>query len=78
MEAKLRAIFRECVTGFVCAQNIVVLRTLPGFASAACVAIDKMHIKDMAGTIAGDDTAFIAMRDNESAGRFCEEIKTYF
>ena len=73
--AKLKTIFKECVTSFVCAQNIVILKTLPGLASAACSAIDGMEIGDMAGTIAGDDTAFLAMFDNESAVQFCKEIE---
>ncbi|MDR0905644.1 MAG: arginine repressor [Oscillospiraceae bacterium] len=72
---RLRAIFRESVTSVVSAQNIVVMKTLPGLAPAACSAIDGMEIRGLAGTIAGDDTAFLAMRDNETAERFCVEIK---
>ncbi|MGM9521663.1 MAG: arginine repressor [Oscillospiraceae bacterium] len=75
---KLRNILKECVTSCTCAQNIVVIKTLPGLAPAACSAIDKMNIKNLAGTLAGDDTAFIAMRDNESAEQLCEEIGDYF
>ena len=75
---KLRTIFRESVTSYVCAQNIVVIKTLPGLASAACSAIDKMNIENLAGTLAGDDTAFIAMTDNESAERLCRDIERYF
>ena len=75
---KLRNIFRECVTSFVCAQNLVVIKTLPGLAPAACSAMDKMNIQDMAGTIAGDDTAFIAMKDSDAAERLCREIREYF
>ena len=74
---KLRTIFRECVTSFVRAQNIVVLKTLPGLASAACSAIDRMEIEDLAGSIAGDDTAFVCMLTNEAAERLCEEINEY-
>lgn len=75
---KLRTIFKECVTSFVCAQNIVVIKTLPGLAPAACSAIDKMDIENLAGTLAGDDTAFIAMRDSESAELLSKEIGQYF
>lgn len=75
---KLRTIFKESVTSYVCAQNIVVIKTLPGLAPAACSAIDKMDIENLAGTLAGDDTAFIAMRDNESAEHLCREIGQYF
>lgn len=73
--ARLKSIFKECVTSFVCAQNIVVIKTLPGLASAACSAIDGMNIRNLAGSIAGDDTAFLAMSDNLSAERFCKEIE---
>lgn len=74
---RLQTIFKECVTSIACAQNIVVIKTLPGLAPAACSAIDRMNIKNLAGTLAGDDTAFIAMHDNESALRLCEEVETY-
>ena len=73
--ARLKSIFKECVTSFVCAQNIVVIKTLPGLAPAACSAIDAMNIRNLAGSIAGDDTAFLAMNDNISAERFCKEIE---
>jgi transcriptional regulator of arginine metabolism len=72
--ARLKSIFRESVTSYVCAQNIVVLKTLPGLASAACSAIDGMGVLSLAGTIAGDDTAFLAMKSNEAALQFCKEI----
>jgi transcriptional regulator of arginine metabolism len=73
--ARLKAIFKECLTSFTSAQNIVVIKTLPGLASAACAQIDAMNIKDLAGSIAGDDTAFLAMSDNAAAERFCKEIE---
>ena len=73
---RLKAIFKESVTSYVCAQNIVIIKTLPGLAPAACSAIDGMDIRSLAGTIAGDDTAFLAMHDNTSAERFCKEIES--
>ena len=72
---KLRTIFRESITSIEYAQNIVVLKTMPGLASAACSARDNMDISYMVGSLAGDDTAFLVMRDTESAEIFCEEIK---
>ncbi len=56
-------------------QNIVVIKTMPGLASAACAALDDMDVTYMVGSLAGDDTAFLVMRDTESAASFCEEIK---
>ena len=72
---RLNTIFRECVTGFDYAQNIIVIRTLPGLASAAASAIDSMGMSMVVGTLAGDDTVMIVMRDNNAAAAFCGEIK---
>ena len=73
---KLRTIFRESITSIASAQNIVVIKTMPGLASAACSALDNMEITYMVGSLAGDDTAFLLMRDSESAAMFCEELKS--
>ena len=72
---KLNTIFRECITGYDYSQNIIVIRTIPGLASAAASALDAMNMSVVLGTIAGDDTVFIVMRDNNSAAAFCGEIK---
>jgi transcriptional regulator of arginine metabolism len=71
----LNTIFRECVTGFDHAQNIVVIHTLPGLASAAGSAVDAMEMSFVLGTLAGDDTVMIVMRDTNAAAAFCGEIK---
>ena len=47
----------------------------PALSSAACAALDEMGVSYMVGSLAGDDTAFLVMRDTESAASFCEEIK---
>jgi transcriptional regulator of arginine metabolism len=73
--SRLNAIFRECVTGFDYAQNIVVIHTLPGLASAAGSAIDAMNLSVILGCLAGDDTVMVVMRDNNAAAAFCGEIK---
>ena len=73
---RLNTIFRECVTSFDYAQNIIVVHTLPGLANAAASALDTMNMSVILGTIAGDDTVFIVMRDNNSAAAFCGEIKS--
>ena len=72
---RLNTIFRECVTDFDYAQNIIVIHTLPGLANAAASALDAMHMSVVLGTIAGDDTVFIVMRDTNAAAAFCGEIK---
>lgn len=73
--SRLNTIFRECVTGFDYAQNIVVIHTLPGLASAAGSAVDAMHMSVVLGTLAGDDTVVVIMRDTNAAAAFCGEIR---
>ena len=72
---KLRTIFRECMVSIDYAQNIVVLKTMPGLANGACSALDNMEMNDIVGTLAGDDTAFLVMRTTEAAALLCQEIK---
>jgi len=72
---RLKAIFKESVTSYANAQNIVVIKTLPGLAPAACGAIDSMGIRNIVGSIAGDDTGFLAMNDVAAAEKFCKEIE---
>lgn len=73
--ARLNTIFRECVVSFDYAQNIIVVRTLPGLANAAASAIDAMNMSTVVGSLAGDDTVMIVMRDMNAAASFCSEIK---
>ena len=56
------------------AQNIIVVKTLPGLAGAAAGTIDSMHIDSLVGTLAGDDTALLIMKDSDAAKAFCLEI----
>ena len=72
---RLRTIFRQGVISFDTAQNLIVIKTLPGLANAAASALDSMELKDMVGCLAGDDTIFLAMRSNAAAEHLCEVIK---
>jgi len=72
---RLNAIFKECVTGFDFAQNLVVIHTIPGLAGAAASAVDSMGMSFVLGTIAGDDTVMLVMRDLDAAAVFCSELR---
>lgn len=74
--ARLNTIFRECVVSFDYAQNLIVIRTLPGLANAAASAIDAMNMSTVVGSLAGDDTVMIVMRDMNAAASFCGEIRS--
>lgn len=73
--AKLNSIFKQSVIACDHAQNIVVIKTMPGLASAACSAIDSMDYDMIVGTLAGDDTAFLLLRDTSSANALCSDIR---
>jgi len=73
--SRMNTIFRECVVKFDYAQNIVVIHTIPGLASAAASAIDAMNMSAVVGSLAGDDTVMIVMRDMNAAASFCGEIR---
>lgn len=72
---KLRAIFRESVLSVDHAQNIVVIKTMPGLANAAAAALDGMRHADIVGTLAGDDTVLLIMRETINAADFCAQVE---
>ena len=78
LDMRLKKILRESLVSYDVAQNLLVIHTLPGLASAACSAFDSMEIENLVGTLAGDDTAFLAMRDKESAVKLYHEIETIY
>lgn len=74
MAGRLRNIFKESITSFDAAQNIVIIKTMPGLASGACSALDGMHLPNMVGSLAGDDTGLLIMRTSDAANDLCREI----
>lgn len=74
-DARFRVIFRECVTSLDYAQNLVVVKTMPGLGAAAGANIDALHMPSVVGTLSGDDTTLVIMRDAESAMDLCQEIR---
>lgn len=71
---RLRTIFREGAT-IDSAQNIVVVKTMPGMANAVASALDGMNIPALVGSLAGDDTVILIMRTNEDAEEFKAEMR---
>ena len=56
------------------AQNILVIKTVSGMASAVAVAVDAMTFKEIVGSIAGDDTIMMAVRTVEETKVVMEKI----
>lgn len=74
MTSRLRTIFRESVVSYDYAQNLVVVKTMPGLGSAAGAALDDMDIPDLVGTLAGDDTVLLILRTTQNAQNFCAQM----
>ncbi|HEX8363784.1 MAG TPA: arginine repressor [Allosphingosinicella sp.] len=66
--ARLRRIFADWVQSVEAAGNLIVLRTPPGSAHLVGLALDQAKLPEVAGTICGDDTLFVALRDGVVSG----------
>lgn len=73
---KYYAIFADTVTSCDCAQNICLLKCHSGTAQAACAALDALNMKEVLGTIAGDDTIFVLCRTERAAQNTRNEIES--
>ncbi|OGG57005.1 MAG: arginine repressor [Candidatus Handelsmanbacteria bacterium RIFCSPLOWO2_12_FULL_64_10] len=65
----------DFMTGCDSAGNLLVLRTAAGNASGVCAAIDGMRWPEVVGTVAGDDTIFIACKTPAQARGLRERIE---
>lgn len=72
---RLERIFREWVQSVEAAGNMVVLKTPPGSAHLVGLAIDQARLEEVAGTISGDDTLFIAVRDGVTVGTLASRLR---
>lgn len=68
-------IFRNSVTSIDFAGNIIVIKTLVGSASAAAVSIDALNLKQIVGSIAGDDTIFLVVKDPDMVNDLLRQFK---
>jgi transcriptional regulator of arginine metabolism len=64
---RLMKVFAEAVVQVDQAGNLVIIKSLPGMAQACASALDSMRLPEVAGSIAGDDTVFVAARTIEHA-----------
>lgn len=69
LQRELARATAQFLVGLQAAQNIVVLHTHPGGANALAQVLDAAQWPEIIGTIAGDDTIFVATRDNGTAVR---------
>jgi transcriptional regulator of arginine metabolism len=73
----LVAAVRRYALSFETAGNLIVVTTASGFANALAQAIDEAAHPHIAGTIAGDNTIFVAARDGFAAGLVRDELRDH-
>ena len=74
MSEKYVRVLREGFVSMDMAQNILVIKTVSGMASAVCAAIDDMQFSEIVGTLAGDDTIMCAVRTVEDTANIMKRI----
>jgi transcriptional regulator of arginine metabolism len=72
---RLDRLLADWVTDIVAAGNLVVLKTPPGSANLVANAIDAAGLEEVAGTIAGDDTIFVALADGAAPVAVAEGLR---
>ncbi|MCL2547619.1 MAG: arginine repressor [Symbiobacteriaceae bacterium] len=65
--SKLSRLLRDSLVNLQAAQNLVVLKTIPGHAHAVASQFDALEWKDLVGSIAGDDTLLLITKTAEDA-----------
>lgn len=74
---RITRVFKDSVTNILSSLCMVVLHTHPGTASAVAYAVDYMQWPEVLGTIAGDDTVFIAVADKPDVDALVKRIEAY-
>ena len=72
--SQLASVLRDWVRSVDFAGNLVVLKTPPGSAHLVGFALDQAALPDVVGTISGDDTIFVAVRDAAQAAPFARQM----
>ncbi len=66
LQERFIRLFSNCVVSITSAGNLIVVKTVPGSAPVAAEAIDSMKWPEIAGSLAGDNTLFVAVREGKS------------
>lgn len=74
---RLERTFHDSIVSIRSSDCMVVIRTMPGTAQAVAFALDYMKWPEILGTIAGDDTVFVALENKEGVLSLLKRLKEY-
>ena len=75
LSQKYVRVFRDGFVSMDMAQNILVIKTVSGMAMAVAAALDAMHMHEIVGCIAGDDTIMCAIRSVDDTVAVMNRLK---
>ena len=78
VSSKYMGIYKEAIISIKNAQNLVVIKTLKGVASAISSFVDKLNLKSVLGTTYGDETVMVICPTNSEAADVCDKITDMF
>ena len=71
---RMERTFQDSIVGMRASENLVVIRSLPGTAQSVAYAVDYMKWPEVLGTVAGDDTIFVAVENKADTKKFIERF----
>jgi transcriptional regulator of arginine metabolism len=74
----LNSALTDSVVKIEAARNILVVKTFPGMANALAVCIDSLEFSGIVGSVAGDDTILLVIKDDDLAKQIEEKLKDIF
>ena len=76
-QGRLERTFQDSILSIGISENLVVIRTLPGTAQAVAYGIDYMKWPEVLGTVAGDDTIFVAVDNRDNIPTFTARLNMH-
>lgn len=74
LSVKMVNLFKESVVTIASSQNLIVIKTLAGTASAAASLIDKLGMIEILGTVAGDDTILVVINGEDNVSKVLDKF----
>ena len=75
LQERFIRLFSNCVVSITSSGNLIVLKTMAGSAAVAAEAIDSLKWPEIAGSIAGDNTIFVAVREGKNVAELIKRFQ---
>ena len=75
LQERFIRLFSNCVVSITSSGNLIVLKTMAGSAAVAAEAIDSLKWPEIAGSIAGDNTIFVAVREGKNVSDLIKKFQ---